>query len=340
MTRHCKLRQAGSALLCFMLIGSAGCGSSNQITSEYRAPATSSMEQVVAAPSANAVTKTAAKGQIAPVWDTLKQRLAADGISGPAVDALLAQLGPVPAQSPMGRKIQELYQKKFFPKPKTAKTQQKYYKGVLTEANAERCRKFIKEHQAAFANAQKLYGVPENIAAALLFVETRLGQVLGDVPENAFFTLASMAIATTPESISEWLPKLKDWREHTEWLDETMQKRANWAYNETRALVKHMLRDSITPQNLPGSIYGAVGLCQFMPSNISVYGADGNGDGRVDLFNVSDAVASLANYLARHGWKSGITKERQHKVLMAYNHSTVYANTIMALADLIAKGNA
>lgn len=59
-----------------------------------------------------------------------------------------------------------------------------------------------------------------------------------------------------------------------------------------------MLRDNVPPSHLPGSIYGAVGLCQFMPSNIAVYGADGNGDGRVDLFDTSDAIASLANYLA------------------------------------------
>ena len=56
----------------------------------------------------------------------------------------------------------------------------------------------------------------------------------------------------------------------------------------------------------------------------------------VDLFTVPDAVASLSNYLARHGWKAGLSRERQHALLMRYNHSTVYANTIMALADRVA----
>lgn len=333
------------AVTCLLAVAIAGCGNTRKLAPEYRAPATGEvMPQTVPATGGVMNASDAVKGdvvrQIAPVWDGLKQRLAKDGLSGPAVDGLLAQLGPVPTQSPMGRKILELYKKNFFPRPKTGQPAQKYYKGVVTRANADLCRQFINGHKTAFANAQKRYGVPEAIAASLLFVETRLGRVLADVPENAFFTLASMAISTSPQDISQWLPKLKDYERHLGWLEETMRKRADWAYNETRALVAHMLKDAVSPQNLPSSIYGAVGLCQFMPSNISVYGADGDNDGRVDLFNVSDAVASLANYLARHGWKPGISRERQRKVLMSYNHSRVYADTILALADLVARGKA
>ena len=98
-----------------------------------------------------------------------------------------------------------------------------------------------------------------------------------------------------------------------------------------------MLRDQVPAEHLPGSIYGAVGLCQFMPSNISTYGADGDGDGRVDLFTIPDAVASLSHYLYKHGWRAGLSRQRQHALLMRYNKSTVYANTILALADLVAK---
>lgn len=312
--------------LLLLILTMAGCGNANVASQpEYRAP----VSEEIAAP---APTQAAI---YAPVWAGLARRLAADGLSGPKVDALLAGLGATPTQSPMGRKISELYQKQFFPKPKSAKPKQVYYKGVVTEANAELCRKFIAENREAFDNAYKRFGVPPAIAAALLFVETRLGKVLGDVPENAFYTLASMAISTQPDDISQWLPKLTDYKDHLGWLKETMDKRAAWAYNETRALVSHMLKDQIPPERLPGSIYGAVGLCQFMPSNISPYGADGDGDNRVDLFSVPDAVASLANYLAKHGWKHGIGREREHKLLMTYNHSTVYANTILALADLI-----
>ena len=317
-------------------------------------PVASPAPRTTARPSAPAV---------APVWQDLSRRLAADGISGPRVDALLAGLPATPTQSPMGRKIKALYNRKFFPAPPSDKPQAQYYKGVVTDANARLCRQFITANSKAFRQAEQRYGVPSSIAASLLFVETRLGKVLGDTSENAFYTLASMAVSRTPESISDWLPQLRDHERHMDWIAETMPKRADWAYKETRALVEHMLRDRVPPEHLPGSIYGAVGLCQFMPyslkngvdpfeipssrygavglcqfmpSNIATYGADGDGDGRVDLFTVPDAVASLSHYLARHGWKAGLSRERQHALLMRYNHSTVYANTIMALADRVA----
>ena len=212
-----------------------------------------------------------------------------------------------------------------------------YYKGVVTEQNARLCREFVAGHKLAFSQAQARFGVPSSVAVALLFVETRLGKVLADVPENALFTLASMAVSRQPDDISQWLPRMPGYEEHLPWFDETMPKRADWAYKEVRALVTHILQDNLDPRYLPSSIYGAVGLCQFMPSNIAAYGADGDGDGKVDLFHVPDAVASLSNYLARHGWKAGINRAQQHKVLMAYNKSVIYANTILALADLVAK---
>ena len=329
-------------LACALLL--AACGSARTAQApemtdpaEDTLAAASSAAADAAKPDTVRLAAEAPVGNVVACWQPLAQRLKADGLAGPRVDALLATLAPTPTQSPMGRKIRELYRRRFLPRPPTAKPAPLYYKGVVTEANAALCRDFIAAHQAAFAAAEVRYGVPPAIAASLLFVETRLGKVLGDVAENAFYTLASMAVSTAPEDISQWLPKLPGYEKHMPWLRETLHKRADWAYKETRALVEHMLRDHVTPERLPGSIYGAVGLCQFMPSNIATYGADGDGDGRVDLFTEPDAIASLANYLARHGWKAGLSRERQHALLMTYNHSRTYANTILALSDLVAQ---
>ncbi len=70
---------------------------------------------------------------------------------------------------------------------------------------------------------------------------------------------------------------------------------------------------SLPPQRLPvpvqdlrGSYAGAMGWSQFMPLSLQHYGIDGNGDGRIDLWNsLPDILASTANYLAAHGWQRG-----------------------------------
>jgi membrane-bound lytic murein transglycosylase B len=72
-----------------------------------------------------------------------------------------------------------------------------------------------------------------------------------------------------------------------------------------------------------------------MPSNLPRFAVDGNDDGIIDLFAPEDAVPSLGNYLAKHGWKKDMSVEESIKALRRYNNSAVYANTILALARLI-----
>lgn len=272
------------------------------------------------------------------VWRPLLARLAAEGISGPDVDMMFIALGEQATQDPMGRKVRELYTKTFLRKPPDPNAPKvprlRLYKGVVTPENAQTCRNFIAQNIAAFTRAQQRYGVPPETAAALLFVETRLGTSMGK--ERALYTLASMARSDTPDTIIDWLPQLPDYTLHLDWMQELMPKRAEWAYKELKALVVHLRTQGIEAATVPGSIYGAVGMCQFMPSNLIPYGADGDDDGVIDLFTVPDAVESLSNYLSKHGWKAGSTRAAQHAVLKTYNRVDIYANTIMALADLIA----
>ncbi len=273
---------------------------------------------------------------VAAEWQPLRRALAADGLSGPKVDRLLATLGPR-TQDPMGRKMRELYRSRFMPRPKTSGAP-KYYKGVVTQANAARCADYVRAHGTAFRRAERAWGVPPSTAAALLFVETRLGSVFKDLNyAGALHTLASMSQSRTFDSIGDWHARMPGCEKHRDWFAEIMPKRADWAYKETRALVRYMVDNGFTPDQLPGSIYGAIGLCQFMPSNIVPYGVDGDGDGVIDLGGVDDAVMSLAHYLHRHRWKTGASLADRRRVIMTYNKSTRYADTILALGDLVEK---
>lgn len=280
---------------------------------------------------------------VAEVWKPVLDRLRQDGLDGQEIAYLFVRLGDTPSPDPMGRKVQELYTGKFLPRPKSAASKggapsaggipRPWYKGVVTDANARRCRSFINTHLEAFKAAEQRYGVPTEVAAALLFVETRLGDYLGE--QNAFVTLASMAASRSPDTISDWLGKLPDVEKRMDWVSARMEDKADWAYAELRALLQYSVANGVDPFEIPGSGYGAVGLCQFMPSNLPRYAVDGNGDGVVDLFAPADAVASLSNYLARHGWKRNMSVAGQIAVLRRYNNLAIYANTILALAEKI-----
>jgi membrane-bound lytic murein transglycosylase B len=274
------------------------------------------------------------------VWLPLVYRLEEEGISGPEVDAYFVALGSEITQEPMGRKVREIYRSTFMrppPDPTAPPLRKKVYPGVVTEANAQRCRDFLAANSPYFARAQKLHGIPPEILAALLFVETRLGTAIGG-GNNALHTLASMAVSKKAAQIPDWLAQLpEDHAQRLDWIEDLMRKRSEWAYREVKALVAYVRKYRLDMTAIPGSYYGAIGHGQFMPTNIVPYGVDGDGDGVIDLFNMSDAIASVANYLAKHGWKPGLNRATQHKVLRTYNHVDIYPNTILALADLVKK---
>ena len=77
-----------------------------------------------------------------------------------------------------------------------------------------------------------------------------------------------------------------------------------------------------------GSRVGAFGLPQFMPFKSSLfYAVDGDGDGRIDLYEHIDAMHSIANYLHSHRWSRSTTSKRN--ALRAYNNSTWYVNLVL-----------
>jgi membrane-bound lytic murein transglycosylase B len=73
---------------------------------------------------------------------------------------------------------------------------------------------------------------------------------------------------------------------------------------------------------------GAVGPMQFMPATWKAYEIDGNGDGKADISNVTDAIFTAAHYLAVSGADNGHISQ----ALFNYNHSQSYVNKVESMA--------
>jgi membrane-bound lytic murein transglycosylase B len=120
------------------------------------------------------------------------------------------------------------------------------------------------------------FGVPAEIIAAIIGVETIYGRQLGRF--GTFAALATLAF--------DYPPRAELFRRELEEL-------LLLAREENRSLLSYT-----------GSYAGALGLPQFLPSSRRRYAIDFDGDGRIDLVgSPADAIGSVASFLASHGWQ-------------------------------------
>jgi membrane-bound lytic murein transglycosylase B len=146
--------------------------------------------------------------------------------------------------------------------------------------------RFWNENAAELARAEAQYGVPAEIIAGIIGVETIYGRDTGKF--RVVDVLATLAFAY-PES-----PNRND--------------RMQFFRSELEKTLLLARKENIDPFSLLGSFAGAVGMPQFMPGNILKFGVDFDGDGIVDLRNsASDAIGSVANFLVAHGWDRNAT---------------------------------
>ena len=150
---------------------------------------------------------------------------------------------------------------------------------------------FLATHAAALQRAQDTHGVPKEIIVAILGVETSYGGNKGSFAVvDALYTLA-FAYPRTGDPA-------KAAREN---------QREAFFRDELAQLFALAREQKLDIASLKGSYAGAMGWGQFMPSSYRDYAVDGDGDGRVDLFNdLDDVFASVANYFEKKGkWERG-----------------------------------
>jgi membrane-bound lytic murein transglycosylase B len=81
-------------------------------------------------------------------------------------------------------------------------------------------------------------------------------------------------------------------------------RRKNFFEEQLIAALRILERGDTTLNKMQGSWAGAMGHTQFIPTSYLTYAEDFNDDGLVEIWSddPTDALASTANYLKKHGW--------------------------------------
>ena len=159
-----------------------------------------------------------------------------------------------------------------------------------------------------FSALERQYGVPAGVIIAIHGMETGFGGFMGDT--NVVSAIATLAYDC---------------------------RRSDFFTPHLLGALKLVDRGMISPASV-GAKHGELGHTQFLPGNALTYGVDGNGDGRVDLNNVTDALASTANFLRQKGWRPGTgyqEGEPNFAVIKQWNAAKVYQQAIAIMGKRI-----
>jgi len=179
-------------------------------------------------------------------------------------------------------------------------------RGADTIVNQGRKRKG--QNANFYAGLERQYGVPAGVLLAIHGMETGFGGFMGDSRVvSAITTLAydcRRADFFAPHAIGALL----------------------------------LVDQGTIDGNTKGAKHGELGHTQFLPGNAKRYGVDADGNGRVDLYNLTDAMASTANFLKAKGWKAGQgyqQGEPNFAVIKQWNAATVYQQAIAIMGKRI-----
>ena len=171
----------------------------------------------------------------------------------------------------------------------------------LTPKRTKAGKKFLQDHKATFDVVEKKYGVPREVIASIIGVETFYGRNTGSY--RVLDALATLGFDYPKRSLF---------------------------YRELKNYFLMVRDNNLDPLSIKGSYAGAMGLGQFIPSSYISYAVDYDGDGKKDLWtNVDDAIASVAYYFKRYGWKQG--ERVGQEVSLSNSDADKFANETLSL---------
>ena len=153
-----------------------------------------------------------------------------------------------------------------------------YLDSAVSESRITNGRRMLEEHRSLLGEIEARYGVEREVVVAIWGMESAYGAVRGNTPIiSALATLAHDG------------------------------RRGAFFESQLIGALRILQAGDTTPENMRGSWAGAMGHTQFIPTSFLAYAVDFRGDGRRDIWSddPTDALASAAAYLARHGWTTG-----------------------------------
>ena len=161
--------------------------------------------------------------------------------------------------------------------PEFVQTFTRYLGLRVTPNQVARGRSLLQEHRELLEEVNQRYGVRPHYLAAFWAIESNFGRNTG-----GFSVLQALAtLAFDP-------------------------RRADFFREQLLIALKIIDEGHISSADMTGSWAGAMGQLQFMPTIFDSYAIDGDGDGRVDIWNsLPDIFYSAANFLNQSGWQGG-----------------------------------
>ena len=164
--------------------------------------------------------------------------------------------------------------------PEGTMTWQRYREIMINESRISAGKEFIKSHKQDLKRAEKIYGVPAEIIASIIGIETRYGRIKGNI--RVIDSLSTLAF--------------------------DYPRRSKFFKVQLEEFLLLSREENFNLEEIEGSIAGAMGYGQFMPDSYRDYAVDFDNDGVRDILNNPiDAIGSVANFLNKKGkWKPNV----------------------------------
>ena len=213
---------------------------------------------------------------------------------------------------------------------KQAENHETYFAKLINDETVKAGIDFFEKYKALFCRIYAETKVEPGDVIGILNWESKLGLVTGEQKIIRIFA----AQYFFGEKINDGLIKSGEYAKEGAMSVEAGKKRVERlkknAFSNFKALLIQAKEIKFDPLEVKGSWAGAIGFPQFMPASMK-FAKDGNGDGKIDLFVMEDAIASVANYLKLHGYH----EKGSVAAFKAYNNDKIYAEGVKKYSDAV-----